>query len=201
MCTRQPQGLTLIELMVTISLLVLLMQAVAPSFNAWLGNSQIRNLASSVLAGLQRARSEAVGRNQPVRFSLVSQADSAVMSNSCALAASGLSWVVSLDDPTGQCGVAASDTTFPRTIDKRAGGVGRKTASLASSTAAGGDSNGVVVFNSFGRVVGTDGIAVIDVDNVTPGDDYRALRIVIGAGGTTRLCEPKVISADDPRRC
>ena len=201
MHTRQQHGLTLIELMVTISLLVLLMQAVGPSYSAWLGNSQIRNMTSSVLAGLQRARSEAVARNQLVRFSLVSQADSAVMSDSCALADSGVSWVVSLDDPTGRCSVAASDTTFPRIIDKRAGGVGRKTATLASSTAAGAASNASVVFNSFGRVVGTDGIAVIDVDNITPGDDYRALRIVIGAGGTTSLCEPKVISADDPRHC
>jgi type IV fimbrial biogenesis protein FimT len=58
-----------------------------------------------------------------------------------------------------------------------------------------------VVFNGFGRVVGTAGIAQIDVDNITTGNDYRALRIVVGAGGTTSLCEPKVTSTDDPRRC
>jgi type IV fimbrial biogenesis protein FimT len=195
------RGLTLIELMVTVSLIVLLTQAVAPSFSVWMGNSHLRNLSSSIQAGLQRARSEAVARNQLVRFSLVSLADSAVMGNDCTVAASGVSWVVSLDDPNGYCAVEASDSNFPRIIDKRAGGVGRKTASVASSTAGGGASNGVVVFNSFGRVVGTDGAAEIDVDNITPGGDYRALRIVLGAGGTTRLCEPKVTSTDDPRHC
>ena len=158
-------------------------------------------MASSVQAGLQRARSEAVRRNEPVRFTLVSLTDSAVMDNSCAPEASGASWVVSLDNPTGQCGTAISDITAPRIIERRAGGVGRKSVAVQSSTAAGAASNGVVVFNGFGRVVGTAGIALIDVDNITSGNDYRPLRILVGSGGTTSLCEPKVTSADDPRHC
>ena len=191
---KQPApGLTLIELMVTISLLVMLTHALEPSISAWMANTQIRSVASSVQAGLRR--------NEPVRFTLVALDDSAVMDNSCAPVASGASWVVSLDDPTGQCGAAISDTTGARIIERRAGGVGRKTVAIQSSNAAGASSNGVVVFNGFGRVVGTAGIALIDVDNITSGDDYRALRVLVGPGGTTSLCEPKVTSADDPRRC
>ena len=199
---KQPApGLTLIELMVTISLLVMLTHALEPSISAWMANTQIRSVASSVQAGLQRARSEALRRNEPVRFTLVALDDSAVMDNSCAPVASGASWVVSLDDPTGQCGATISDTTGARIIERRAGGVGRKSVAIQSSNAAGASSNGVVVFNGFGRVVGTAGIALIDVDNITSGDDYRALRVLVGPGGTTSLCEPKVTSADDPRRC
>jgi type IV fimbrial biogenesis protein FimT len=198
---RPAPGLTLIELMVTISVLVMLTSALAPSISTWLANTQIRSVASSVQAGLQRARNEAVRRNEPVRFTLVSLTDSAVMDNSCAPVASGASWVVSRDDPTGQCGTAISDTTSPRIIERRAGGVGRKSVAIQSLNGAGAASNGIVVFNGFGRVVGSTGIARIDVDNITSGDDYRALRIVIGSGGTTSLCEPKVTSADDPRHC
>ena len=198
---RPRQGLTLIELMVTISLLVLLTHALEPSISAWMANTQIRSVASSIQAGLQRARSEAVRRNEPVRFTLVSLTDSAVMDNSCAPVASGASWVVSLDDPTGQCGNDISDADNPRIVERRAGGVGRKTVAVTSSNTAGAASNGVAVFNGFGRVVGTAGIATIDVDNITSGNDYRALRIVIGQGGTTSLCEPKVTSASDPRHC
>lgn len=198
---HRPQGLTLIELMVTIAILVMLTQALEPSISAWMANTQIRSVASSVQAGLQRARSEAVRRNEPVRFTLVALTDSAVMDNSCAPVASGASWVVSLDDPTGQCGTAISDTTGARLIERRAGGVGRKSVAIQSSNAAGAASNGVVVFNGFGRVVGTDGIALVDVDNITSGNDYRPLRILVGSGGTTSLCEPKVTSADDPRHC
>lgn len=198
---HRPQGLTLIELMVTIAILVMLTQALEPSISAWMANTQIRSVASSVQAGLQRARNEAVRRNEPVRFTLVALTDSAVMDNSCAPVASGASWVVSLDDPTGQCGTAISDTTGARLIERRAGGVGRKSVAIQSSNAAGAASNGVVVFNGFGRVVGTDGIALVDVDNITSGNDYRPLRILVGSGGTTSLCEPKVTSADDPRHC
>jgi type IV fimbrial biogenesis protein FimT len=199
--SRTQRGVTLIELVVTLSLLAILTLAVVPSISAWMGNSQIRNVASSIQSGLQRARSEAVRRNQPVRFSLVSLSDSAVMSDSCAAASDGVSWVVSLDDPAGHCSADASDTTSPRIIDKRAGGVGLKNVTVASVTAAAVESNGVAVFNGFGRLVGVDGLAVVDVDNSTPGGDYRALRIVIGPGGTTRLCEPKITAADDPRHC
>lgn len=195
------RGLTLIELMVTVSLLVLLASALEPSISTWLANTQIRSVASSLQAGLQRARSEAVRRNERVRFTLVSLDDSARMDDSCAAVASGVSWVVSLDDPTGLCGADSSDSTSPRIVEKRAGGVGRKTVAVSSSNAAGGASNGVAVFNGFGRLVGTDGIAVVDVDNITAGSDYRALRIVVGAGGTTSLCEPKVTDTSDPRHC
>lgn len=201
MATTAQRGLTLIELLVTMSLMVLLMLAVLPNINTWQGNTQIRNVATSIQSGLQRARSEAVRRNEPVRFTLVSLSDSAVMGNSCAAAATGVSWVVSLDDPEARCGAAISDTAAPRLIDRRAGGVGQKNVVVASLTAAGVASAGVVSFNGFGRVVGSDGIARIDIDNATPGGDFRALRIVIESGGTTRMCEPKVTSADDPRRC
>lgn len=201
MRTHPSRGLTLIELMVTISVLVMLTHALEPSISTWLANTQIRSVASSVQAGVQRARSEAVRRNEPVRFTLVSLDDSAVMDNTCAPVASGASWVVSLDDPSGQCGNSISDSASPRLIERRAGGIGRKSVAVQSSNAVGGASNGVVVFNGFGRVVGSAGIASITVDNITSGTEYRALRIVIGSGGTTSLCEPKVTNTSDPRHC
>ena len=76
---RQLRGLTLIELMVTVVILVMLLLGVAPSIGAWMRNTQVRNVASSMLAGLNRARNEAMRRNVPVRFSLVSLADSTVL--------------------------------------------------------------------------------------------------------------------------
>lgn len=196
-----PRGLTLIELMVTVSLVVLLMTMVEPSISAWIANTQIRSVATSIQSGLQRARSEAVRRNTPVRFTLVTLTDSAVMDDSCAANARGVSWVVSQDDPASKCASDASDSSAPRIVEKRAGGVGRKGVAVLASDAAGGDSNGSVVFNGFGRVVGTAGIATVDVDNLTTGNDYRPLRIVIGTGGTIGLCEPRVTDSTDPRHC
>ncbi|MCI1190474.1 GspH/FimT family pseudopilin [Calidifontimicrobium sp. SYSU G02091] len=197
---RPAAGFTVIELMVTITVLALLLMAVAPSVGAWIANTQIRNAATSIQMGLQRARSEALRRNTPVRFTLVSLTNAAVMDDSCAPSDSGVSWVVSLDDPTGDCGTAPSDTAAPRIVETHAGGVGGGRFTVAATTS-GGDEASSVTFNGFGRVVGTDGIGVIDIDHVEPGADYRALRLVIGLGGTVRMCDPAVTSADDPRKC
>lgn len=195
------RGLTLIELVVTISILAFLMLAAAPSVVTWMGNTQIRNVASAIQSGLQRARSEAVRRNEPVQFTLVGLLDSAVMDNSCTNSAAGVSWVISLDSPTGRCAQAASETTAPRIIDKHAGGAGRKNVVVKATQSDGITAANVVTFNAFGRITSAASIGLVDIDNVDPGSDYRALRLVLDLGGTVRMCEPKVTSTDDPRRC
>ncbi|RYG39175.1 MAG: prepilin-type N-terminal cleavage/methylation domain-containing protein [Burkholderiales bacterium] len=189
------RGVTLIELMVVMVLLVMMLMAVVPSISAWIRNTHIRNVATGIQNGLQRARAEAMRRNTNVRFSLVSLTDPAVMDDSCKLSDGGVSWVVSLDDPTGKCSTAVSDSTAPRILDKAAGGG----ANVVQATSTGGAE--VVVFNGFGRAATTDGISSIDIESTKAGDDFRALRIVVGTGGTIRMCEPKVGSSTDPRAC
>ncbi len=194
------RGVTLIELAVTMAMFAVLLAAVAPSIGTWVRNTQIRNTATSIQAGLMRARNEAVRRNQPVRFSLVSLTQTTAMDDSCAVSSSGVSWVVSLNDPAAKCATAVSDTTAPRILEKHAGGVGGNNVTVAARTS-GGAAADTITFNGFGRVTGAAAIGRIDVDNVVPGGDYRELRLVVGAGGTIRMCEPDVTAADDPRRC
>ena len=194
------RGVTLIELMVVVAMMALLLMAVIPSASAWIRNTQIRNVATSLQTGLQRARAEAMRRNTNVRFSLVTLSNSAVMDNSCAVREDGMSWVVSLDDPAGKCGVAVSDTTAPRILDKHATGSGSQSVVVHGDDAAGSDV-ATVVFNGFGRPVDATGLAALNIDNNVPGDDFRALRIVVGTGGTVRMCEPKVAASSDPRKC
>lgn len=194
------RGVTLVELAVVLALVALLLMAVVPSASAWIRNTQIRNVATAIQNGLQRARAEAMRRNTPVRFSLVQVTDPAVLDNSCALSSSGVSWVVSIDDPTSKCATAVSDATAPRILDKQAGGSGAGRVAVAAVDAD-GDEAVDVVFNGFGRTVDGTGISRVSIDNEVAGDDYRALRIVIGTGGTIRMCEPKVTDSTDPRKC
>ena len=195
-----PRGVTLIELAVVVALVALLLMAIIPSASTWIRNIQIRNVATSLQNGLQKARAEAMRRNTNVRFSLVSLNDSAVMDNSCAVADNGVSWVVSLDDPSNSCASAVSDTTAPRILDKQATGAGGKWVLVQGSDAGGNDADSII-FNSFGRPTGTASLARLNVNNNVAGDDYRALRIVISTGGTVRMCEPAVTSSSDPRKC
>jgi type IV fimbrial biogenesis protein FimT len=195
------RGVTLIELVVVFVVLGLLIVAAAPSIGTWIGNTNVRNAAQSIYAGLNRARAEAVRLNRPVRFSLVSVTDPAVLDNSCALSATGVSWVVSVDDPTAQCAVAPSETVAPMTIEKAAGGAGGRRVALAALQADGATAASSITFNAFGRVTDATAISRIDIDNEVAGSDYRALRILVGSGGTVRMCDIKVTDSNDPRKC
>lgn len=198
---RQQHGVTLIELAVTFIVLGLLVVAAGPSLTAWIGNTNVRNTAASIYAGMNRARAEAVRLNRPVRFSLVAVTDPAVLDNSCALSATGVSWVVSVNDPTAQCSVAPSETVAPMIVDKAAGGDGGRRVSVAALQADGVTAATSITFNAFGRVADATAISRIDIDNQTAGGDYRALRVLVGGGGTVRMCDIKVTSSNDPRKC
>ena len=194
-------GFTLIELSIALVVFALLLALVAPSASAWMANMQIRAAAESIHTGLQKARMEAVRRNQPVRFSLVSTTDPAVMDDSCALSASSASWTVSLNDPAGKCGAELSGTADPMLIETYAAGVYARRVAVSSTRADGVTAADSVTFDGFGRILGANALARVTVDNTVSGDDYRPLRIVITDGGGARMCDPRVTASSDPRAC
>jgi type IV fimbrial biogenesis protein FimT len=64
------RGFTLIELLVVLAIVGISMTLAAPSFSQMIANYRVRGAAESVLNGLSYARTEALRRNSPVRFSL-----------------------------------------------------------------------------------------------------------------------------------
>jgi type IV fimbrial biogenesis protein FimT len=195
------RGVTLIELAVTFIVLGLLVVAAGPSITTWIGNTNVRNTASSIYAGLNRARAEAVRLNRPVRFSLVAVTDPAVLDNSCALSATGVSWVVSVTDPTSLCSVAPDPAVAPQIVDKAAGGEGGRRVAVAAVQEDGATAATSITFNAFGRIADTTAIRLITIDNVTLGGDYRRLRVLVGNGGTVRMCDFGLTDSNDPRKC
>jgi type IV fimbrial biogenesis protein FimT len=194
-------GFTLIELSVVLVVFAMLLALITPSAAAWMANMQIRATAESIHSGLQKARMEAVRRNQPVRFSLVSTADPRVMDGSCALSASSASWTISLNDPSGKCGNALSDTADPMLIETYAAGVHAARVAVSATEVDGATAANSVTFDGFGRILGASALARVTVDNTVSGNDYRPLRIVITDGGGARMCDPRVTAAADPRAC
>lgn len=188
---RSALGFSLIELLVGVVLLGVLMAIGIPAFTDGLRNARVRTAASSVLHGLQLARAEAVRRNTTVRFQFVS-----TLANNCALSAAGPNWVVSLDDTTGQCAAAASDTVVPRLIQARSGTEGSAFTTVAAAPPA-------LAFNSRGRLAAP---AVIDLSATAgeacldAGGRVRCLRIVVTAGGQIRMCDP-ALPAGDTQAC
>jgi type IV fimbrial biogenesis protein FimT len=192
------RGFNLIEAVVTVSVLGILVAATIPSMSDWVRSTRVRSLMETTQSGLQKARTEAMKRNKVVTFWLVSPA---VPDDTCTLAtATGASgaWVVSLDNPAGNCGKAPSPTAFARIVEVY--GPGSSSSNLAL-TAVDKDAAAAnfVSFNGFGQRVG-GGATQIDISD--PGStSVRPLRIQISASGGIRSCDPAVSTATDPRVC
>lgn len=71
MKSRSQQGMSLIELLVSVSILGILAAIGIPSFQQWVRNSRIRTAAESIQNGLRQARSEAGQRGTNVRFEML----------------------------------------------------------------------------------------------------------------------------------
>lgn len=69
------KGITLIEALVAISIMVILMSLAVPAFTGLLERNRLRSAADQLYTDLQYARSEAIKRNAKVYFSVSSGSD------------------------------------------------------------------------------------------------------------------------------
>jgi type IV fimbrial biogenesis protein FimT len=201
---RNLGGFTLIELMVTLAVLAALLMTVTPLVRDWMLDIEIRNAAESISSGLSRARALAVQRNEPVMFSLVSNdAQPGTLDNSCTLSATSASWVISLDNPAGQCDQSLGATSGARLVERHARGDGSagvrvevRDANCRSSA-----SHAQVVFNGYGRAQ-TDPAPIRCIVITHPGSTTaRTLHVVLNSGGAVRTCDPAATDPLDTRRC
>lgn len=191
---RQPRGrgFTIIEVLVTLTVLSLVLMLGLPNISAWLQNTQIRNGAEALVSGLQLARTEALRRNRQVRFNIVDTLDA-----SCNLIATGGNWVVSMADPTGKCSVDPSETVDPFILQKRGGQEGTQNVAISASAS-------TVFFNGLGSASGS---LQVTVTNPTGGacqaaaGPMRCLQVNVSSSGAVRMCDPAVGDATDPRKC
>lgn len=173
------RGFTLIELGIALAVLGVLIMLGLPTFTSWIANTKIRTGAEAVLNGVQLARAEAVRQNVQVQFVLGG--------------ATGVTeWTVSA------LGTGGALTT----VQTRSANEGSSNATVGI-TPAGATT---ITYNGMGRITsngdGTPTISQIDVCSAAPipTADMRKMRIVVGAGGNLRMCDPQV-AAGDPRAC
>jgi type IV fimbrial biogenesis protein FimT len=178
---RLARGFSLIEILITLTLLGILLGLAAPSFGEWIRNTQVRTVADSLQNGVRLAQAEAVRRNRQVAFFLT---NSTACTNAIAPAAGGAFWsirtvplIVSESAEVVQCGVV-SDVAAA--------------VALAGPTA--------ICFNSMGRqtanaspglggttcTLDAAGRSTYDITKTAS----RPLRVVVSMGGQLRLCDP-----------
>jgi type IV fimbrial biogenesis protein FimT len=192
---RLARGFTLIEMAITLAVIGVVLALGAPSFSAWIQNTQIRTGAESMMTGIKLARAEALKRNAMVRFQMMTSTDA-----SCVLDASGTNWVVSVDDAAHLCDVADPSAT-PQIVRVKPSVEG--TANVAYSA-----SQSSINFDALGQVTPTPvGDVVIDITNPAGGacavsaGPMRCLRILVTAGGQAHMCDLVVTDPKDPRSC
>ena len=188
-------GFTLLELIVTITLLALLLGLGAPAFTQWTRNAQVRTVSDTLQNGTRLAQAEAVRRNRQVVFFLT---NSAACNASTAPAGGGAFWAIRTVPLVG--GDDTAQTVQCGHVSDLAAGV-----TIAGPTA--------ICFNSMGRqaananpglggttcTLDAAGISTYDVSAL--GAD-RALRVLVSVGGQVRQCDPaRTLSATHPDGC
>jgi type IV fimbrial biogenesis protein FimT len=191
----------MIEIAITMALVAVLLFAVAPEVTSMVANSRIRSTAESLQQGLQTARNEALRRNRDVTLWLTTTNATGTLDNTCALSSTARGWVVSLDDPAGNCAAASSTTAAPFLVEKAVGGGTSSNVTVTALQTDNATAATRIVFDGFGRVSNATFIARVDLDNASSSNNFRPLRIRITRGGSVRLCEPRVTDTNDPRRC
>jgi len=187
-------GVSLIETLIGMAIVVIVLAAGAPSFSTYLQNSQIRNAAESLQNGLSLARAEAARRNTNVQLVL----------------GTGSAWTV---------GCTTADASCPASIQTRSAAEGSNNAAVTTSQvitstnalAASAAFTTALSFNGFGKAstLPPGNSALFDITNPTggtcasAGGTMRCLRVVVSAGGQIRMCDPKLTATNpgNPQAC
>lgn len=190
------RGFSLIELMVTVTLLGVLVLLAMPSMAAWIRNNKVRTVADALENGLRVAQVEATRRSRQVVFVLT---NSPTPATSLTAVANGGYWATK----TIRLTTGSSDTA-----DVIESGTLSGTAANVQITGP-----AALCFSALGRVVVNTNTGVTGAScNVTAsaaqydiqldGPDARPLRVLVSLGGQVRMCDPaKTLSSTHPDGC
>ena len=195
MLMGRQQGVSLVELMISVAIASILLMAGMPAFTVWMQNAENRTAAEAILNGLQLARVEAVKRNAVIRFDLTDAAGLIAWNVGCVTVSDDcpatIQKRVSEDGlANARVGVSTSDIPYPTPAGYFSTPIGAGTGLEAG-----------VSFNGMGRVVniGTD-ISRVDITSGVS-NDARRFVVMIGAGGEIRMCDPALVHANNPQGC
>lgn len=194
MKSASQEGFTLIELMVTITILAILVVLGAPSYQEWIRNTGIRNAAESIQNGLRTARTQASQRGTNIRFEFntAGKADWTVCQPTSPAAACSGGTTIDVFASSG--GAASSKISASTAIAD----VSTLTTALSSTSTA----NSGVTFNALGRPTAYGTGSLLRIDSSSPIANSRRLVTTVSAGGLVQMCDPKIaFSSDSPQGC
>jgi type IV fimbrial biogenesis protein FimT len=213
---RVGNGFSLVELMITLVIAGIMAAIALPSFREMMVSGRTKGAAENIMAGLRLARTEAIKRNTVVRFQLVSTLD-----DNCALSTSSMLWVVNQSHtdpanlyyrlPAGFCAAAPFappdqvDPCSPAPTNQPAGNPACANDPFIAHKSDGRSSTGITVaadassiaFGPIGQVL-VAGLTTVDITSTD--STGKAWRVIVGAGGSAKLCDPSLV-AGSPLSC
>jgi len=192
---RAQQGMSLVEIFITLFIVAMMIGLVAPSTATWIQNLQLRNAADAVLSGVQQAKVEALRRNTFVSFQMTDTASTA--------------YTICVYDPINNvCSALAGSTIATKSaVDSSTNSALGTDTALSDTTTAISPGTGVpgqLTFDPFGRLAATapNNVMRIDVRNTKlAAADERRLVILINNTGQIRMCDPRLSKAVNPQGC
>lgn len=185
---RRSVGFGMIETIIVLAILGIVVSVAMPAFSTLMANQRIRSAAESLRSGLLVARMEALKRGQGVAFDMTN-IDS--------------SWSVGCEIPVGDDNDGDGLPDCPSEIQGAASVVSGGSGAITIAT----DGGTIATFSPIGlvRQVNQDSSAPFtQVDITVPNlssADLKPLRIVLPAGGLSRICDPSVTTEGDTRKC
>ena len=176
--TAGQEGMTLIEIMISLTVLGILILMGLPSFGEFLQNQQLRAATEALMNGMQVARGEAIKRNLAVQVSV----------------GPGTGWTVT-----------EAVTALP--IQARSKDEGSPNAVVALTPAGATKVTFTPLGGVTANLDGSATITQLDITNPAGGacqstGPMRCLRVTISGGGSLKMCDPNPgIATTDPRHC
>ncbi len=185
MLKRRRSGFSLIELLVSVSVVGIVLAVAMPSFTSWIRNARARTVADALQTGLRLAQAEAQRRTHSVVFFLTNTKTCTTASTA---AAGGGYWQIRVVPNALLTGDAADAVQCGVLTD-----VSADVALTSSATALcfGGDGRQTTLTNP--ATVGVDCTAAAALYDITPSGssaDKRPLRVTVSLAGSIRLCDP-----------
>lgn len=193
---RLGRGFTLLELLITITIMALLGAAAAPAIGTWVANARVRSVADALQNDLRLAQAEAIRRSRQSVFALTS----ATPAWNATPAANGSNWYVRAQ-PLANSDEAASSSSLV-TVNQTASRFGTSITGPA-----------LTCFGSLGQrlsVSSTDtGLSTACTTTSNP-ETYtvsdtradRSLKVLVYLGGRIFMCDAaKTQSSSNPDGC
>lgn len=193
---RQP-GFTLIELMVSISVMAIIILVGIPSYQQWTQNTRIRTAMESIQNGLRLARNQAAQQAANVRFQFTT--------------ATGGWEVCTLASTQTSCPAGSSSVIQQYTGDNGSDGVMVTTSTATTSdtspnwytsTISGAAIGSGITYTPLARPSDFGNTSLIRIDVSATQASARRLITTISAGGMVNMCDPQItFSASSTQGC